>query len=142
VDNSLGVFNRLGEYAGFAESLAEAESLSTDDYSVIVKWQKVTNRGVRSYCRCLGVPFLLYSSGDGRLYPCGIFFNQREEEFRMGDLTTQSFREILESDRYWDVVRRVGEIDVQSDCYANCRTGSINEFLWKLQHPPEHVNFI
>jgi MoaA/NifB/PqqE/SkfB family radical SAM enzyme len=142
VDNTLGVFTRLGEYAGFAEALAEAEALSSRDYSVIVKWQKVTNRGARSYCRCLGVPFLLYSSGDGRLYPCGIFFSRREEEFRMGDLTRQSFREILESDRYWDVVRRVGEIDVQSDCYANCRTDSINDFLWKLKHPPGHVNFI
>jgi len=142
VDNTLGVFNRLGEYAGFAEALAEAEALSTEGYAVIIKWQKVTNRGVRAYRRCLGVPFLLYSSGDGRLYPCGMFFNQREEEFRLGDLTRQSFREILESDRYWEVVRRVGEIDVQRDCYANCRTDSINDFLWKLKHPPEHVNFI
>lgn len=142
VDNTLGVFNRLGEYAGFAEQLAEAEALSTDDYAVIIKWQKVTNRGVRSYCRCLGVPFLLYSSGDGRLYPCGMFFDQREEEFRLGDLKEQSFKEILESSRYRDVVRRVGEIDVRTDCYANCRTDSINDFLWKLAHPPEHVNFI
>lgn len=142
VDNTLGVFNRLGEYAGFAEALAGAEALSTDGYAVIIKWQKVTNRGVRNYCRCLGVPFLLYSSGDGRLYPCGMFFSQREEEFRLGDLVKSSFREILESDRYWDVVRRVGEIDVRNDCYANCRTDSINAFLWKLKHPPEHVNFI
>lgn len=142
VDNTLGVFNRLGEYAGFSEALAAAEGLSTDGYAVIIKWQKVTNRGVRSYCRCLGVPFLLYSSGDGRLYPCGMFFRQREEEFRLGDLVKSSFREILESDRYWDVVRRVGEIDVRNDCYANCRTDSINDFLWKLKHSPEHVNFI
>lgn len=142
VDNTLGVFNRLGDYAGFAEALAEAEELSTDNYAVIIKWQKVTNRGVRGYRRCLGVPFLLYSSGDGRIYPCGMFFDQREEEFRLGDLTRQSFKQILESDRYRDVVRRVGEIDVQRHCYANCRTDSINDFLWKLKHPPEHVNFI
>jgi MoaA/NifB/PqqE/SkfB family radical SAM enzyme len=131
-----------GEYAGFSEVLAEAEALSTDDYAVIVKWHKVTGSGVRHYERCLGVPFLLYSSGDGRLYPCGIFFDHREEEFRMGDLVKQSFLEILESERYWDIVRRVGEIDVRSDCYANCRTDAINDFLWRLQHPPGHLNFI
>jgi radical SAM protein with 4Fe4S-binding SPASM domain len=142
VDNTLGVFSRLHEYAGFSEALAEAEALSTESYAVIIKWQKVTNRGVRQYRRCLGVPFLLYSSGDGKLYPCGMFFNQREAEFRMGDLVTQSFREIVQSDRYWDVVRRVGEIDVCTECYVNCRTDSINDFLWRLAHPPEHVNFI
>lgn len=142
VDNTLGVFNRLGEYAGFADALAEAEALSADSYSVIIKWQKVTNRGVRNYGSCLGVPFLLYSSGDGRLYPCGMFFNHHEEAFRMGDLVEHSLLEILDSDRYWDVVRRVGDIDVRNDCYANCRTDSINDFLWKLTHPPEHLNFI
>jgi len=24
----------------------------------------------------------------------------------------------------------------------NCRQNEINEFLWRLRHPPEHVNFI
>jgi MoaA/NifB/PqqE/SkfB family radical SAM enzyme len=142
VENTLGVFDRLGEYTGFADALAEAEALSTDCYSVIIKWHKVTNLGVRNYRCCLGVPFLLYSSGDGRLYPCGMFFNYREAEFCMGNLVEHSFQEIIESDRYWDVVRRVGEIDVRNDCYANCRTDSINDFLWKLAHPPEHHNFI
>ena len=142
VDNTLGVFNRLGEYDGFSSILMEAEALSCSGYAVIVKWNKVTNQGKRNYERCLGVPFLLYSSGDGRLYPCGMFFNHREEEFRMGDLVEHSFREILESDRYWSIVERVSQIDVQSDCYANCRTDAINDFLWKLKHPPNHVNFI
>lgn len=142
VDNTLGVFERLDEYGGFGEALRMAESQSTPDYDVIVKWRKVTNQGKRSYKCCLGVPFLLYSSGDGRLYPCGMFFNHHEEEFRMGDLTKMSFREILESDRYWDIVEQVSKIDVQNECYANCRTDAVNDFLWRIKHPPHHVNFI
>jgi MoaA/NifB/PqqE/SkfB family radical SAM enzyme len=142
VENALGVFSRLGEYEQYAGTLAEAEALSGEGYEVIVKWRKVTNRGRRPYERCLGVPFLLYSSGDGRLYPCGMFFKHREAEFRMGDLVEQSFREIVESDRYWDVVERVRQIDVRRECYTNCRTDAVNGFLWKLTHPPGHVNFI
>jgi len=142
VDNTLGVFSRLGEYDSFAAVLSEAEAQSGPGYAVIIKWHKVTNQGKRCYGRCLGVPFLLYSSGDGRLYPCGVFFDQREEEFRLGDLVKQSFREIIESDHYWSIVAKVTSIDVQRDCYANCRTDSINDFLWKLSHPPDHVNFI
>jgi MoaA/NifB/PqqE/SkfB family radical SAM enzyme len=144
VANDLGVFQKLGEYAGYADVLKAAEGLGTDGYAVIVKWLKIANRGGRNYARCLGAPFLLYSSGDGKLYPCGMCFDPRlgmEEEYRMGDLTRQSFREILHSQRYWEVVEKVSRIDV-SRCYSNCRTHAINEFAWMLKHPPEHVNFI
>lgn len=142
VTNALGVFDRLKEYDSFLEILKEAEEISSKGYNVIVKWGKITNKGKRNYNQCLGVPFLLYSSGDGKLYPCGVFFDFKEEDYRMGDLTKQSFKEILESDRYWEVVEKVKQIDVHKECYANCRTHSINEFLWQLRHPPEHVNFV
>lgn len=141
VESTLGVFNRLDEYEEFSDSLREAESFSRPGYAVIIKWRKVTNRGVRSYCNCLGTPFLLYSSGTGQIFPCGIFFDQLQDEFLMGDLTRHSFREIMESDQYWQVIEKIRTMDI-SACYANCRTDAINDFLWKLGHPPNHVNFV
>ena len=142
VENALGVFDRLEEYDNFLEILKEAERISSKGYNVIVKWGKITNKGKRNYNQCLGVPFLLYSSGDGKLYPCGVFFDFREEQYQMGDLVKQSFKEIIESDRYWEVVEKVKQIDVHKECYANCRTHCINEFLWKIKQAPEHVNFV
>jgi MoaA/NifB/PqqE/SkfB family radical SAM enzyme len=141
VANDLKVYDRLGEYEHFNEILQKAEALSTDSYNVIVKWGKITNNGVRNYDQCLGVPFLLYSSGDGKLYPCGMFFDHEEETYRLGDLTTQSFKEILQSERYWQVVEKVASLNVH-ECYSNCRTHAINDFLAKLRNPPEHVNFV
>ena len=141
IKSELGVYRKLSEYEGFVDILKEAEGESGRGYNVIVKWGKVMNRGKRSYRQCLGAPFLLYSSGNGRLYPCGMFFDYREREYRMGDLTRQSFAEILQSDRYWEVVEKVKHIDV-TGCYSNCRTHCINEFLWTVTHPPEHVNFV
>ncbi len=142
VDNEIGYYNRLGEYCGFTDILKDAESQATDQYDVTIKWGKITNCGERQYDQCLGVPFLLYSSGDGKLFPCGMFFSYKADEYCMGDLTKQRFTDIIQSDRYWDVVERIKQIDVHSKCYSNCRTHRINEFLWQLANPPKHVNFV
>ena len=70
-----------------------------------------------------------------------MFFDYKSDEFMMGDLTKQSFKEIWESDRYWEIVDKVAnEIDVHQ-CYSNCRTHFVNDYLWKVKHPPEHVAF-
>ena len=141
VESRLGIFNRLNEYDSFSDILRKAESFGSENYNVIIKWKMIENKGNRNYTQCLGVPFLLYSSGDGKLYPCGMFFDFKEEEYRMGDLVKHSFKEIFESERYWKIVEKVRKINVEK-CYSNCRTHYINEFLWQLKHPPEHVNFV
>jgi len=142
VDNDLGIFERLDEYHSFADILKEAETHSTDNYDVIIKWHKITNEGKRGYDTCLGIPFLLYSSGDGKLFPCGMFFDYESDEYLMGDLLTQSFGEILNSERYWEIVEKIKKLDVHKVCYANCRTNAINEFLWQVKSPPNHINFV
>ncbi len=141
ISGRLGVFKRLNEYENFYPILKGAERLSQKDYHVIIKWKKITNKGYRNYRQCLGVPFLLYSSGEGKIYPCGMFFDYKEKRYCMGDLIKQSFKEIIKGKRYWQVVEEVKKIDVRK-CYSNCRTHAINEFLWQLTHPPLHVNFI
>jgi len=142
VNNDIGIYDKLSLYKTFTKTLKEVERESTKDYKAIVKWRKITNEGKRDYDQCLGVPFLLYTSGDGRVYPCGMFFDFKEEEFRMGDLTKQSFKEIVESEKYWEVVDKVAKIDVHKECYANCRTHWINDFLWKVKETPQQVNFV
>ena len=142
ITSSLGIYDKLDEYTSFDEILREAEAQSRDNYHVIVKWKMIGNEGARDYEQCFGAPFLLYSSGDGRLYPCGAFFDGVwEPHYLMGDFTKQTFKEIFESDRYWDIVSKVSKIDV-SKCYSNCRSHYVNDYLWKIKHPPEHVNFV
>ncbi len=142
-DNTLGIYDKLDTYHRFTEILQEAEELSTDSYSVIVKWATINSQGKRDYDACLGGPLLIYSSGDGLLYPCGQFFSYREEEFRLGNLIEQGFLEIIESDHYWEVMERLRtQVNVHQECYTSCKTNAINRFLWHLQHPPQHVNFV
>jgi MoaA/NifB/PqqE/SkfB family radical SAM enzyme len=163
VENDLGFYERLDDYEAYAPLLLQAESHGTDDYRVVVKWDKITNGGKREYDQCLGAPFLLYTEGTGKVYTCGMFFDGKfSETFLLGDLTKQTFRQIVESDHYWKVIDRVrNEIDVHKDCYANCRTHSCNNFLWDTKDtgitsgtvqkyaggfgpdtPPPHKNFV
>ena len=142
IESDLGIYNRFSEYQSMGEILHYAQAETEGNYNVIVKWKMIGNEGARDYHQCLGAPFLLYSSGDGRLYPCGAFFDgDHEEEYRMGDFYKMGFKEIWESDRYWEVVEKVKHIDVEK-CYANCRSHYINDYLWKIANPPEHVNFV
>jgi len=140
---ALGIYDKLDTYDSFAEILEQAENESTGDYSVVIKWTNIRSKGQRSYDACLGGPFLIYSSGDGLLYPCGMFFTYREPEFRLGNLIEHGFKQIVESDHYWEVMERVRrDIMVHQECYASCKTNAINAFLWKLAYPPGHVNFV
>ena len=139
VKNDLGFFERLDEYDKFIPILKESESYSNNDYKVIAKWDKIMNEGKRDYDQCLGAPFLLYGEGTGLMYSCGMFFSgeKYEENFLMGDLNKQTFKEIIESDHYWNIVNKVkNEIDVHKECYANCRTHSCNNFLWDVKDSP------
>lgn len=142
-DNTLNIYKQLDRYDEYYEMLKQAEELSTKDYSVIVKWKNITTKGVRDYNACLGAPFLLYSSGDGKLYHCGMYFDYKEEEYRLGNMVEQGFKAIIESDRYWQIMEKVRtEINVHKTCYTSCRTNAVNSYLWKLKNPPAHVNFI
>ncbi len=139
VENDLGFFERLDEYHKFVPILKEAESYSNETLKVIAKWDKITNEGKREYDQCLGAPFLLYGEGTGLMYSCGMFFSgaKYEQDFLMGDLNKQTFKEIIESDRYWNIVDKVkNEINVHKECYANCRTHSCNNFLWDAKDGP------
>ncbi|WP_295851801.1 radical SAM protein [uncultured Xylophilus sp.] len=137
------------DYLTIGDVLKEAESYSTADYVVQAKWNKINaaaesalyKGGFRKYDVCHGTPFLLQISGNGKIYPCGPFFNK--ERFYIGDLHDQSFFDMVMGDRYWAVHHDVtSSVDVHKDCAVGCRQDYVNKFLWDLKHPPEHINFI
>lgn len=121
--------------------LEEVEQLSADGYRVIIKWRKLGNQGIRNYDHCHGCEFLPQISGNGDLYSCGAFFGN--PDFLVGNIHAESFKTLVYGERYAEVMRRVQtEVDVHRQCGTNCRQNEINEFLWQLKHPPQHVNFI
>lgn len=152
-DGFLGV--DYGGYKKLYDKLHAAEALSDDEYQVTVKWSKIQDEGTRSYQRCYGPPFLLQISGSGLVAPCGMLFNDQYKKFHMGNLVTQRFKDIYNSDRYWEVVNYLAspEFNAQVMCGTLCLQHKVNEYLdgvkkgtVDLQKPngqePQHLNFV
>jgi len=153
-DGTLGV-----DYEGYDrlhDTLREAEALSDDDYQVVVKWSKIEANGARSYQRCYGAPFMLQLSGSGLVAPCGMLFNERYKKFHIGNICDKRFKEIWESDRYWEVMNYLASprFNAQKMCGSLCLQHKVNETLdeyqkGRLQFPntslttaPQHINFV
>ena len=121
--------------------LKQAEGMSTDNTQIIIKWGLMQFHDNKPYKHCVDLPLLIEISGTGKVYPCGYFF--RDEKYCFGDLNKQSFKEIIESDKHWEIVRHMREEHiVGKDCHGACRHDRTNEFIWDYLQPVEHKNFI
>lgn len=150
---------RLGvDYAAYAELgdvLRRAEALSDEQYRVVVKWSKIAAGDRRSYQRCYGPPFLLQISGSGLVAPCGMLFNERYEKLHLGNICERRFKQIWQSDRYWQVMSYLASprFNAQKMCGSLCLQHKVNEALdahrkgrLRLLEPsgpaPAHVEFV
>lgn len=152
-NGSLGV--DYSRYETMIDILKEAESYSDNGYLVKAKWSKILSCGKRSYSRCYGPQFMIQLSGSGLVAPCGMLFNDKYKRFHIGNIVDSSFKELWQSDRYWEVMDLIAseEFDAKKDCGCLCIQHKINEFLWGLKKhknalnvepgdKPMHVNFI
>lgn len=152
-DGSLGT--DYSKYEALYPLLEEAEALSDETYQVTAKWSKIGDKGTRSYQRCYGPPFLLQISGSGLVAPCGMLFNEQYKKFHIGNIVTESFKEMVNGERYWEVVNYLASpnFNAQKMCGSLCLQHKVNEYLDKRKKgksveipmtsvPPEHLNFI
>lgn len=152
-DGSLGV--EYGKYKALYPMLREAEAMSSERTGIAVKWSKIEAEGKRSYQRCYGPPFIIQISGSGLVAPCGMLFNEKYRKFHIGNIVEQSFKEIWQSERYWEVMSYLGsdQFDAQRMCGTLCLQHNTNEFLDEYKkgqqvlveptgQKPMHVNFI
>lgn len=119
-EHTLGI--DYSKYDALEGLLKQAEALSDNEYRCVVKWKKIKANGTRSYQRCYGPPFILQVSGSGLVAPCGGLFNDRWRKFHIGSIVTDSFKDIIASDRYWEVVNHLAsdQFDAQKSCDALC----------------------
>lgn len=152
-DGSLGT--DYSKYEALYPLLEEAEAMSDATYQVTAKWSKIGDKGKRSYQRCYGPPFLLQISGSGLVAPCGMLFNEQYKKFHIGNIVTESFKDMVRGERYWEVVNYLASpnFNAQKMCGSLCLQHKVNEYLdarvkagGKRIAPegesPEHLNFI
>jgi MoaA/NifB/PqqE/SkfB family radical SAM enzyme len=137
--------------------LKKAESLSDETYKCIIKWSKIKDKGNnnRSYQRCYGAPFMIQLSGTGLVAPCGGLFNEKYKKFHIGNICDTRFKDIWNSDRYWEVMNYLAspKFNAQKMCSQLCLQHKVNETLdnyikgkTEIEKPnisiPDHINFI
>ena len=150
---SLGV--DYSKYEDMYDLLEQAEQLSNDQTKVIVKWEKIKDKGRPSYKRFYGPQFLLQISGSGLVAPSGMFFNARYSKFHMGNFVDERFKSIFNSDRYsrimnylasphFDAQTMMGTLPIQhyvSTALDNHKRGT-QRITAAAGEKPLHVNFL
>ena len=140
-------------YAAIEKTLRECEALSDETTKIVIKWNKIRHAGIRQYSRCLGPPFALQMSGNGLIAPCGPLFNEKYRAFHIGNITTERFRDIFASDRYWSVMQYLAsdQFDPRKRCPSDCMQNVTNDWLFKyingevkfpMHQAPANVNFL
>jgi MoaA/NifB/PqqE/SkfB family radical SAM enzyme len=150
---SLGV--DYSQYFDMVDILRQAESFSDEAYLVKAKWSKLLSGGKRKYSQCYGPPFIMQFSGSGLVAPCGMLFNNRYKRFHIGNIVDTSFKELWQSERYWEVINFIAsdKFNAKKECGSLCLQHKVNEFLWDLKQghvvveepegkKPAHINFI
>jgi len=139
-DRTLNVPHK--EYKTLYDKFKSAESNSSDDYSVIIKFNKFDNAGVNAYKTCYGTAFMIAINGRGDVAPCGHLLTPKmKDKFHMGNIIEERLRNIVHSNKYRDIQKKVRSLDVNSECETNCKQYNINMFLEQLKNPPRHINF-
>ena len=167
-------FDIKKEYAKVESDLKYAASLSNDKTAIIVKWNamkdsaSITGKKEWSFDNCIDLPFIFQISGDGGCYPCGYLFGERD--YCYGNVCDTRLSDILNSDRYWDIINKVGRTPLEELCKGQCRhcetlkfmdvltktyeekgdlkeslihmCGGVEQYEKIMLNPPEHVNFV
>ena len=152
-------FGTLGvdyeKYESMHGLLQEAEEMSNDDTKIIVKWEKIKDKGKPSYKRFYGPQFLLQISGSGLVAPSGMFFNARYSKLHMGNFTEERFIDIFQSDRYsrimdylaspdFDAQTMMGTLPIQH--YVSVALDNHVKDIQRIEpakgENPLHVNFL
>jgi len=126
----------------FRGELEAAEALSTDGFKAVVRWNFLNEAEVpRNYSKCLGIPFIIQITAEGRVVTCYPWADKKEHEY--GTLAGNTIEEILKSPQFGQTCRWVeDEVDV-SACMPTCRQHNANKYLWWLkEEQPDHLNFI
>ena len=155
-DDELGTLGvNYAEYENLYPLLNKAEAMSNENTKIVIKWDKIKDKGKPSYNRFYGPQFLLQISGSGLVAPSGMFFNARYSKLHIGNFADERFKDIFKSDRYWKIMNylaspnfdaqtMMGTLPIQhyvSAALDNHLKG-IEKISPRLGQKPLHVNFL
>jgi radical SAM protein with 4Fe4S-binding SPASM domain len=114
-------------------------TLSDENFSFIVRSPDVLIED-RVYDKCYGLPYVLYVREDGDVYSC--FAYQDNKNMVLGNVFKDSMVDIWSSEQKKNGIDYINNCVDKKKCQPSCRHHQINNYLWSLKYPPEHINFI
>lgn len=136
--------NRLKDEINYKELLFLEDGLKKytgENFQIIFRKKTVLKIDKeRPYKKCLGLPFWMYLTSLGDLYACSAFLN--DDRFCYGNIYKETFDKIWNGEKRKKIMKMMDIGWNIENCREVCRLDEINRFLWRLKHPPEHVNFI
>lgn len=108
-------------------------------FNLIVRSPQVLEED-RNYDVCYGLPYILYIREDGNLFTC--FSYQHNEKTILGNIFDSSLQEIWKSKEKEEAIEYINNCIDKNNCQPSCRHHHINNYLWDLKNPSEHINFI
>lgn len=138
VDNNRYV--ELLDFKEYESKLKNIAKMSDSNFTVEIRWDVFKYGYPQNYDKCLGLPFMCAVDADGSVYACNWFWGN--DKFKYGNLNKNAFKEIWESERKRKIIKKVCSDTFDLKRCGACRQNSINQTLWKLANPPDHINFI
>jgi len=131
------------KYSDYEYLAEELEKVNTKDFNVIfrINTMKKWDEGTREYEHCLALPFWSYIDAEGNVWGCSMYLGDKEH-FLYGNIYKNTFQEIWEGEERAKSLQWMKEHLSTEACRVNCRMDEVNRYLWELQNPQEHVNFI
>jgi len=129
------------DYSRFAALEEQLASLTTDNFRVIYRAGSIAKVDRRKpYAKCYGTHFLAFVSADGDVWECNVFAG--DPRFLIGNAMRESLADIWHGPRRKEVRHYMDEeMDVRQ-CRDICRMDACNCYLWRLENPLEHDDFI
>lgn len=129
------------DYSKMREYLQSVTEKSTKTFKVIYRHNAINEEigKKHGYDKCRATPnFWIYSMANGDVFTCSAHLLDRR--FCIGNLNTQSFKEIWEGDKRRENWELMQGFDIKQ-CRLNCRMNGPNKYLHQLK-TQSHINFI
>ncbi len=116
------------------------KEISTKEFSFALRKGLFMDKFQRSYKKCQSTQFMIEIDALGDIYTCGPYIGNTEH--KLGNIMKESFETVWQSEEAQKTRDHIScNVDV-SKCMPFCRPDSVNDFLWKLTNPPQHINYI
>lgn len=130
------------KYSDYEHLGKDLLKFNTEDFNVVFRLSTMQtwDKAYKPYAKCKALPFWSYIDSLGNVWGCSMYLN--DERFLYGNIFEETFKEIWEGEKRRKSMQWVeNELDL-SQCRVNCRMDKVNTYLWDLENPSDHVNFV